>query len=184
MVLIWNRISSQKIERLSGLTYLRKLLETPELHEPGAVMWVMASAASSACNLEWIRAQGIEVPDECVYVAPMYQGPLEDPELVARVELLRPRHIILTLGGGTQEQLGLYLKRALSYRAGIHCVGAAIAFLSGDQVYIPRWADRLYLGWLFRIAAQPHRFLPRYWGARKLLGPMLRYRERLPEMLE
>ena len=114
-------------------------------------------------------------------MAPMYGAEIEDPELLELMERVRPQHVVVTVGGGTQERLGLYLKRRLSYRASIHCIGAAIAFLSGDQVAIPVWADRLYLGWLFRTIEDPKRFGPRYWEARKLLSLMVRYRERLPD---
>jgi UDP-N-acetyl-D-mannosaminuronic acid transferase (WecB/TagA/CpsF family) len=184
MVLIWNRISKQKIHRLSGLKYLRELLQKPETHRPGNVVWIMASPMSAQRNVEWLKAQGIEVPQECVYVAPMYDGEIEDPALIELLERLRPQHVVVTVGGGTQERLGLYLKRSLSYRPAIHCIGAAIAFLSGDQVAIPVWADRFYLGWLFRTLADPKRFGPRYWDARKLLNLMVRYRERLPELVQ
>ncbi len=88
----------------------------------------------------------------------------------------------MTIGGGTQERLGLYLKRHVARSPAIHCIGAAIAFLSGDQVYIPVWADKFYLGWLFRSVSEPKRYVPRYWEARKLLALMLRHRDRLPEL--
>jgi UDP-N-acetyl-D-mannosaminuronic acid transferase (WecB/TagA/CpsF family) len=105
---------------------------------------------------------------------------IADPALLERIERIRPQHVILTLGGGTQERAGLYLKRNLSYLPAIHCIGAAIAFLSGDQVRIPVWADRSYLGWLYRSISEPRRYVPRYWNARKLLYLLIRYRERLP----
>jgi UDP-N-acetyl-D-mannosaminuronic acid transferase (WecB/TagA/CpsF family) len=184
MVLIWNRISKQKIHRLSGLKYLRELLRREDAHRPGNVVWIMASPASAQKNLAWLREQGIEVPEECLYLAPMYGSQIEDPVLLAMLDRLRPQHIVVTVGGGTQERLGLYLKQRLSYRPAIHCIGAAIAFLSGDQVGIPVWADKFYLGWLFRTMADPKRFGPRYWEARKLLKLMVRYRERLPEPME
>jgi UDP-N-acetyl-D-mannosaminuronic acid transferase (WecB/TagA/CpsF family) len=184
MVLIWNRISKQKIHRLSGLKYLRELLRREDAHRPGNVVWIMASPASAQKNLAWLREQGIEVPEECVYLAPMYGSQIDDPVLLAMLDRLRPQHIVVTVGGGTQERLGLYLKQRLSYRPAIHCIGAAIAFLSGDQVGIPVWADKFYLGWLFRTLADPKRFGPRYWEARKLLKLMVRYRERLPEPME
>jgi len=54
----------------------------------------------------------------------------------------------VTVGGGTQERLGLYIKRNLDYLPAIHCIGAAIAFLSGDQVKIPEWVDNCtWVGW-------------------------------------
>ena len=183
MVLIWNRLQGDHIRRLSGLEYIRELLKQEDVRQPGNTLWVMASAGSAERNLEWLRDQRVHVPDECVYLAPMYGQDLEDPALLERLERLRPQHVIVTIGGGTQERLGLYLRRRLSYVPSIHCIGAAIAFLSGDQVRIPEWADRFYMGWLFRSLSEPKRYVPRYWDARKLLRLMVRYRDRLPELV-
>ena len=141
----------------------------------------MASPTSAESNLTWLAKQGIAVPADCVYTAPIYgQEEISDAPLVALLEKLRPQHVILTVGGGTQERLGLYLKRNLTYLPAIHCIGAAIAFLSGDQVRIPMWADRNYLGWLYRSVSEPKRYVPRYWEARRLLYMLIRYRDRLP----
>jgi len=181
MVMVWNWLQHDSIRRVSGLEYLRELLKQPDVRETGNVFWIMASRQSAERNLGWLAEQGISVPEDCVYVAPMYsEEEISDPELLARIERIRPQHVILTLGGGTQERVGLYLKRNLSYRPAIHCIGAAIAFLSGDQVRIPMWADRTYLGWLYRSISEPGRYVPRYWNARKLLYLLIRYRERLP----
>jgi UDP-N-acetyl-D-mannosaminuronic acid transferase (WecB/TagA/CpsF family) len=194
MVLIWNRLQQTRIRRLSGLEYLRVLLLEPGVRRPGNTAWIMASPISAQRNRAWLERQGIAVPDDHLYLAPMYTAvvgaepseadpySLSDPVLLERLERLRPQHIILTIGGGTQERLGLYLKRNLSYRPAIHCVGAAIAFLSGDQVSIPMWADRYYLGWLFRSLSEPKRYGPRYWEARKLLNLMRRNRSYLPPL--
>jgi UDP-N-acetyl-D-mannosaminuronic acid transferase (WecB/TagA/CpsF family) len=181
MVLIWNRLQSKPIKRLSGLEYLRELLLESDVRQPGNTLWIMASPISAQRNLDWLEGQGITVPEDNIYMAPIYgSASIADPVLLERLNLLRPQHVIVTIGGGTQERLGLYLKRNLAYRPAIHCIGAAIAFLSGDQVHIPVWADRFYLGWLFRSIAEPKRYAPRYWGAFKLLPLMLRHRDRLP----
>ncbi len=181
MVMVWNRLQHDSIRRLSGLEYLCELLKQPDVRQAGNVLWIMASPVSAERNVKWLAEQGIVVPEECVYAAPMYPGEIIfDPDLLERVERIRPQHVILTLGGGTQERLGLYLKQNLSYLPAIHCIGAAIAFLSGDQVKIPMWADRRYLGWLYRSISEPRRYVPRYWSARKLLYLLIRYRERLP----
>lgn len=182
MVLIWNRMRRARLHRLSGLEYLVELLRQPDVRLPGATLWVMAGAASAQRNLLWLAEQGVPVPPGLSYLAPLYDSEIADPELIERVERLRPRHIVVTIGGGNQERLGLYLKRNLSYLPAIHCIGAAIAFLSGDQVRIPMWADRFYLGWLFRSVSQPRRFFPRYWEARKLLALMRRYGSELPPL--
>jgi exopolysaccharide biosynthesis WecB/TagA/CpsF family protein len=180
MVMIWNRLG-KPIARISGLQYLRVLLMQADAREYGNALWIMAGEKSAERNLDWLEEQGIRVRTDCTYNAPMYgNGPIEDKALLALIEKARPQHVIVTLGGGSQEKLGLYLRRNLSYVPAIHCIGAAIAFLSGDQVHIPVWADRLYMGWLLRILSQPARYMPRYWEARRLLPMLLRYRSELP----
>jgi exopolysaccharide biosynthesis WecB/TagA/CpsF family protein len=180
MVLVWNFTQKDNIRRLSGLRYLAELLECSDVRELGRCFWVMASPESAARNLAWLGESGIEVSSEDVYLAPMYGSVIEDEALLKRIRERGPAHIIITVGGGTQERLGLYLKRNLKPVPAIHCIGAAIAFLSGDQVQIPMWADRFYLGWMFRCISEPRRYVPRYWSALKLIGLMIRYRDRLP----
>jgi UDP-N-acetyl-D-mannosaminuronic acid transferase (WecB/TagA/CpsF family) len=182
MVMLWNLLERDSLRRLSGLKYLRQLLSNPDVQTPGNTLWIMAGPASVRKNLDWLASQGISVPPDCVYVAPIYGAEVEDPVLIARLEERRVQHIVITLGGGTQERLGLYIKRKLAYLPAIHCIGAAIAFLSGDQVKIPVWADHLYLGWLFRCISAPARFVPRYSSALMLVPLLWRYRDRLPPM--
>jgi UDP-N-acetyl-D-mannosaminuronic acid transferase (WecB/TagA/CpsF family) len=183
MVLIWNRLQSTPIKRLSGLEYLRELLLETDVRQPGNTLWIMASPISTERNLTWLQGQGIAVPQDHIYMAPIYSsGSISDPVLIDLLNRLRPQHVIVTLGGGTQERLGLYLKRNLAYHPAIHCIGAAIAFLSGDQVHIPVWADKFYLGWLLRSLSEPKRYIPRYLDAFKLFPLMRRYRDRLPDL--
>lgn len=180
MVLIWNLLESDSLKRLSGLQYLRYLLNLSEVREPGNTFWIMAGPASRARNREWLKNDGIDLPDGCIYEAPTYGAEIRDDVLVKLLNGLKPKHVVVTLGGGTQERLGLYLKQSLGYRPAIHCIGAAIAFLSGDQVRIPMWADKYYLGWLFRCLSSPTTYIPRYWSARRLFPMMIRYRSELP----
>ncbi len=180
MVLLWKLMERETIRRISGLAFLRAALAQEEIRRPGDTLWIMAGPQSARRNLDWLASQGITVPDSCVYMAPMYGDAVEDPDLVQRIEGERFRHIVVTIGGGTQERLGSYLKSHLSYRSGIYCIGAAIAFLSGDQVRIPAWVDRLYLGWLLRCLSSPRRYVPRYWSAWQLLPLLWRFRSQLP----
>jgi exopolysaccharide biosynthesis WecB/TagA/CpsF family protein len=184
MVLIWNRLKRDSIRRVSGLKYLCSLLKQHDFCEPGGSFWIMASEESAERNCAWLRHQGIELDAADRYIAPRYDETMLDPVLLQRINERRPRHIVVSIGGGKQERLGLYLRSQLDYRPSIHCIGAAIAFLSGDQVQIPTWADRMYLGWLFRCLSDPRRYMPRYWDARKLLSLMLRYGSRLPDSLK
>jgi exopolysaccharide biosynthesis WecB/TagA/CpsF family protein len=181
MVMVWNFRERDSVTRISGLEYINLLLEQPEIKNSDKIFWIMAGRESADRNLAWLNSKGIHVPDHNVYIAPLYGENVEDPELVERISQTRPTHVIVTVGGGTQEPLGYYLRKNLDYVPGIHCIGAAIAFLSGDQVHIPMWADKLYLGWLFRCLSQPSRYVPRYWEARRLVPLMLRYRSSLPQ---
>lgn len=182
MVMIWNALQRDSIRRVSGLEYLRALLLDEDIRRPGNTLWVMANPISARRNANWLAEQGIGVAADDVYIAPKYGPVMEDEALVDIVNRLRPAHIIVTIGGGTQERLGLYLKQNSEYRPAIHCVGAAIAFLSGDQVSIPVWADKYYLGWLLRSISEPARYVPRYWAARKLIGLLFRYGSNLPPL--
>jgi UDP-N-acetyl-D-mannosaminuronic acid transferase (WecB/TagA/CpsF family) len=182
MVMLWNILQRDSVRRLSGLEYLRHLLTDKEVRTKGNTFWVMAGDENAERNIRWLKLQGLEVAAEDYYVAPRYGDRVEDPELVRILDGRQPRHVVLTVGGGIQEPLGYYLKCNVKRPAAIHCIGAAIAFLSGDQVHIPHWADRLYLGWLFRCFSNPKRYGKRYWDARHLMPLVIEYRERLPEI--
>lgn len=180
MVMIWNLIGRERITKLSGLKYLRLLVEQAHFRAEGASFWVMPSADSAAQNAGWLAGNGFALKPEHIYVAPHYGENVDDAVLLERLRVAKPRHIVICVGGGTQERLGHYLKLNLDYSPAIHCIGAAIAFLSGDQVHIPVWADTLGLGWLWRCVSNPKQNVKRYWDARHLLPLMLRYRERCP----
>jgi N-acetylglucosaminyldiphosphoundecaprenol N-acetyl-beta-D-mannosaminyltransferase len=105
---------------------------------------------------------------------------IEDRALLSIVEERKPKHIIVGIGGGIQEKLGLYLREHLSYKPAIHCVGAALAFLTGDQKPIPMWADRMYLGWFLRLARAPRQYARRFSPAFRLPGMIWRYGSELP----
>jgi UDP-N-acetyl-D-mannosaminuronic acid transferase (WecB/TagA/CpsF family) len=113
-------------------------------------------------------------------VASSARPSIEDKTLLAIIRERKPKHIVIAIGGGMQDKIGSYLKRNCDYRPGIYCIGAAPGFVTGDQVRIPMWADRFYLGWIFRIFAQPRIFIPRFWRARKLPVLIWKYGEEMP----
>ncbi len=185
MVLFWNLRNllrpSRCLGRLSGLRFLQAFLADARV-PARRTFWVMPNAAERDANLDWLRRQGFPaLTAEDTYLAPKYQpGAIADPALLASLENLRPEIVFVNLGGGIQEPLGAWLKQNLSFRPTIICTGAAIAFLSGLQTPIPRWADALYFGWLLRVLSAPPRFLPRYLRAARLLPLILRYGANAP----
>jgi len=181
MVLLWQILSGKRIPRVSGLKYLKLLHEMKALQPREAVLWIMPNAAARDQNLAWLRSQGYDFTENDCYLAPHYSsGRIQDDVLVRMAAQRKPKHIVVCLGGGTQERLGMMLKRECDFRPSIHCIGAAIGFLTGNQVRIPPWADRFFLGWLFRCCSEPGKFVPRYWKACQLVPLMFRYRENPP----
>lgn len=180
MVLLWRLVEGESLERVSGYRYIRRLLQEPAFQKAGAVFWVMPNAAAQARNVAWLRAQGLAVTEADCHVAPMYGQSVVDPALLERIRERRPEHIVIALGAGKQEKLGLYLRESAGYRPAIHCIGAAIGFLTGDQGHIPDWADRFYLGWLVRLLGNPRLYFPRFVKAARVIPLMIRYRRELP----
>ena len=64
MVLLWKVITGERITRVSGLEFIKLLLEQPELKRPGAVFWVMPNETSMRRNLTWLQNQGFPVTEE------------------------------------------------------------------------------------------------------------------------
>lgn len=182
MVLAWRILKGQRLTRVSGLNYLRELVRRPEFRNPGAVFFVLPSEEARQKLLTWGGAGHLTLGDDDCYVAPHYALDLVDPALVERLKRKRARHVVIAIGNGPQEKLGVYLRDHLENRAAFHCIGAALGFLTGDQVAIPDWADRFYLGWLLRLFAQPRIFIPRLTRAAAVPWMIARYGGELPPL--
>ena len=173
-----------KLPRTSGLGFLEALLGRPEVKGEGVTFWVMPSRESMERNLDWLRSKGLRVSEEDCHIAPVYprRGPVTDEALLETLRGREPRFVFVCTGSGTQEKLGHWLKQNLPGKRAICCIGAAIGFLSGDQVRIPAWADRMCLGWLLRCFSAPGKFLPRYLAATRLVVLALRCRDAAPTL--
>ena len=182
MVLLWKILTGRRLTRISGFAYTKLLLEHETVRNADAVIWIVPSPSARDKLVDLLRLRKIPVADANVYVAPRYARPVRDETLLDRIRHQRPAHIVIAVGGGVQDKLGHYLKPRLDYKPAIHCIGAALGFLTGDQIAIPDWADRLYLGWLLRLFAQPGIFIPRLWRARELPFLLIKYREKLPTL--
>jgi UDP-N-acetyl-D-mannosaminuronic acid transferase (WecB/TagA/CpsF family) len=142
MVLVWNFLKRDHIRRVSGLEYIKLLVEAPGFRAPGASFWIMPNEEALEKTLRWLEQCGDRVTRDACYLAPIYgKGAVNDPELLSLLRARQPKHIVIAVGGGVQERLGAYLQANLDYTPAIHCIGAAIGFLSGAQVRIPMWAD-------------------------------------------
>ena len=179
MILLWFLRKGEFLKRISGLLYLRGLISDASFRQKDATYWIMPSQEDLNVNLSWLNSKGLALTDENCYLAPHYpRGTVMDAILLNKIEACRPAYIVINIGGGTQEILGAYLFKQLSYKPAIICTGAAIAFLSGRQANIPPWVDKLMLGWLARCLSEPRKFIPRYWRGFRLIGILFKYAER------
>jgi exopolysaccharide biosynthesis WecB/TagA/CpsF family protein len=183
MVLVWMLRTGKRLPKNSGIAFLREFVKRSDFKNKKKIFWVMPSAEEQQRTCRWLTNQGLMIDDANFYIAPFYgTGSVDDTLLLTKIETQKPDIVIIGIGGGVQERLGWFLRRKLSYRPGIFCIGAAIAFLTGGQAVIPVWADKLFLGWLFRIIQSPKRFWQRYWNAFRLAPIIWKYRDRLPPM--
>jgi exopolysaccharide biosynthesis WecB/TagA/CpsF family protein len=182
MVSTWRLLQHENVQRISGFKYLKHLLGNLKGEGIEEVFWVLPSERARQKLFDWSYGEAFPITRQNCYVAPRYGSEVEDRDLLAMIQQHRPAHVIIAIGSGAQEKLAFYLRENLSYRPAIHCIGAALGFITGEQTAIPDWADRLYLGWLWRLVAQPHVFIPRLSRAVELPWLIWKYGESLPPM--
>jgi UDP-N-acetyl-D-mannosaminuronic acid transferase (WecB/TagA/CpsF family) len=182
MVALWRFLRGRSINRISGLAFLKQLLGNPAFGHGEKTCWVLPNERARDKLLAWSAGGDCGITRGDCYIAPIYRREVQDEILLALIESRQPRHIIIAIGAGAQEKLGWFLRSDANYRPAIHCIGGALGFVTGDQVAIPDWADRLYLGWFLRLLSQPRAFVPRLWKARFLPWLIWKYGAQMPPL--
>ena len=179
MILLLRIFKGIRINKLSGLKFLRRFLEEKELRYPRKLFFIDPSHEEKKINHEYLVSKGIKIGLSDHYVAPMYDhNSIHDEKLLTIINSKRPKYIVINLGGGVQERLAFYLKNNLDYKPGIICTGAAIAFLTGRQANIPPIIDYLYMGWFVRCLKAPGIYVPRYLKGFSLILLILKDKKR------
>ncbi len=140
------------------------------------VVWVVPSEADRVRLENYLIRRNFNPALQRYYLAPIYtdEDSYRDRVLADLVGVFDPSWVVMCIGGGKQEKLGYELRGMLQKPVPILGTGAAIAFFTGAQGHIPRWADRMYLGWFLRAWHNPKHFIPRYLLALKLVFIMER----------
>ena len=145
-----------KVIKLSGFLFLRRFLFNFKKNKK--IFLVNPSIKENKTNSKYIRNLGIR--NFKTYISPVYKK-IEDKKLIKKINEFKPHYIMINLGGGIQEILGVYIKNNIKFKSSIMCTGAAIAFLTGEQAPINKYVDRAYLGWLVRFLWNPKKYYKR-----------------------
>ena len=168
-VLLLRYLKNIKVNKFSGYLFIKYFLEYLKKNkikvlsiDPNKII----STSVEKLLLKKIKNKKLLIN----YIAPIYDKyEIIDIKLLKIIKRTKPRFVLINIAGGTQEILGLYLKKNLNYKPTILCTGAAITFFTGDQAPISSFLDNIYLGWFTRILYNPKLFLLRYVKTFKLI---------------
>ncbi|MFL2893463.1 MAG: WecB/TagA/CpsF family glycosyltransferase [Candidatus Pelagibacter sp.] len=167
-VLLLKLLKDIKVEKFSGFRFLNIFFKSIK-KKKNKILLIDPSERVSRVNKKFLKNLGIKKIHS--YIAPFYDVKnIKDKLLLKTIREKKPKYILINIGGGTQEVLGMYIKYKLKNKISIICTGAAISFFTKEQAPINQIIDNLYLGWLIRLLFNPKIFLKRYLSAFKLVS--------------
>ena len=170
-VLLLKIFKNINVKKFSGYKFLSLFFDYLKLNKKKSIFSIDPSSKFSKSNKSYFKNLGLKKIYN--YIAPKYNSSkLTDKKLLNLLKKVKPNFILINIGGGTQEVLGLYLKEKLGFKTTILCTGAAISFFTKDQAPINNFVDRFYLGWFLRLIFNPLIFFKRYIFGLKLI-PMV-----------
>jgi len=173
-VLLLKYFKKINVNKFSGYLFIKLFLEYIKKNNNKKLFLVDPNIRLSVSNTKLFDKIGVSKKNINNYIAPHYDSKsISDKKLLNIVKNIKPDYILLNIGGGTQEILGLYLKNNIHFKCTIICTGAAISYFTGDQAPINVFFDKIYLGWLIRIIFNPRFFFPRYLKSIKLIHIVL-----------
>ena len=170
-VLLLKIFKNIDVDKFSGFKFLNLFFAYLKRNKSKSVLCIDPNSKFSKSNKSYLKKLGIKKTYN--FLAPKYDpNNLSDKKLLKLINKSKPNFIMTNIGGGTQEVLGLYLKKNLKFKTTILCTGGAISFFTGDQAPINTFVDKFYLGWLVRLIFNPITFFKRYIIGLKLI-PMV-----------
>ena len=175
VILIFIR-TGRWFKKFSGLNFINHLLDYLIASKKPS-LFIEPSESQAKKNKKYLNHIGLET-NFSQYIAPIYSKKtnIVDNELLRLIHKIKPKFIIINLGGLTQENLGLFLKCKINYNVNIFCLGAAIGFRSGNQAPAPVFLDDFFLSWFVRCLFNPTLYIPRYFKAFRLLKTFFKYK--------
>lgn len=132
----------------------------------------VADRAAAHIERAW---PGVKVVDTYSPPFGFEQDDVEQERILSRVRAASPDLLVVGLGAPKQE-IWVHEKRSELASSAVVCAGATIDFLAGEKTRAPRWTQRIYLEWLYRLLSEPKRLFWRY-SRDALIFPQIVWRE-------
>ena len=171
-VLLLKLFKNINVNKFSGYKFLRFFFKYLKNNKDKSIFCIDPNKKVSKSNSRYFKNLGIKKIYN--HISPVYDvNNLTDKHLLKKIKKLKPNFILTNVGGGTQEILGLYLKKNLKFKTTILCTGGAISFFTGEQAPINDFIDKFFLGLIVRIFFNPLLFYKRIFNGLKLLPLVL-----------
>src|SRR2546430_16177311 len=85
MVLLWKIFTGRRVERISGLKFLKRLIARLGSEPNERVLWIVPSEDAHEKTIKWLRSVNLTGSAD-FYVAPRYAREVRDDALVAKID--------------------------------------------------------------------------------------------------
>src|SRR5438552_18818893 len=109
IVLFWKIFTGRRVERISGLKFLKRLVSRLGSQPNERVLWIVPTEVAHEKTIAWLRSANLTATAD-FYIAPRYATQVRDDALLAKIDNYLPAHVVVGIGGGVQEKLGPCLK--------------------------------------------------------------------------
>jgi len=179
---VWKSATGRSLKKISGTDYLKALLGNTRFRNAADTFWIVGSDSAKQRTLDLLGKAGLSIDLSNIYTVPDPILENDRYQLLNQIEQLRPANIVIAIPGGPQVKLGSYLQEYAMHRPNVHCIGAALDFLTGEQNPIPNWAEHFGVAWLVRLSSQPRMILPRLGIAAAVAAMIMRYKSEMPPL--
>lgn len=182
LTLAWKAATGRSLKKISGIAYLKSLITNEDFRKRENTLWLVSTEQTKVHAVGRLQHEGLNVDSSSFYVLPEELTDSDRYNLLTEIEHRHPGDIMVAIGTPVQEKLGSYLREYAMPAPNVHCIGAALSFLTGDERPIPDWAEKLDLAWLVRLTAQPRMIVPRLGITGAVTSMVLKYKSEMPPL--
>ncbi len=161
--MLWasNLFGKPLVERVTGVDLIPELADLSA--RKGYGIFLLGSNEDDSCAAAEIlenRYPGVRIVGRhCPEVAPLHA--MDNEDILERIAAAHP-DILLVAFGNPKQEIWIYRHRARLKVPVTIGIGGALNMIAGSLKRAPRFVQKLHLEWLFRMAQEPRRLLPRY----------------------